>query len=137
MGPNWGVFRRSMFTARGLHWDEDYRIGGEHIDFYLRVRLVHPDLKAGFSERLSCQHIDGGEGEYDALRTRGGWLDTFRAKWPFRYRYDLGGVLRMMETYDKPEPVPSASVDRLRDALRQVRNEADLLRRQLAKNTSP
>ena len=77
MGPNWGVFRRSAFVDLGLAWDVDYTIGGEHLDFYLRLRRSHPDIRVGFSERLVCQHIDVAEGDYEALRTRKGWLDVF------------------------------------------------------------
>jgi hypothetical protein len=135
MGPNWGVFRRSMFAGLGLHWDEDFKIGGEHIDFYLRLARRFPDILLGFSERLVCQHVDDDDPGYEDLRNRRDWLEMFRSKWPFRYRYDLGGVLRMFETYDKPEPVPNPSADRWRNLYREQRDEAARLARKLAAAT--
>ena len=131
MGPNWGVFRRSMFTSVKLAWDEDYIIGGEHIDFYLRLAKFHPEISVGFSERLVCQHIDGNEDGYNELRNRSHWLTIFRSKWPFRYRYDLGGTLRLFETYDRAEPVPNPQADRLRELLRVERSEVARLQRQI------
>ena len=129
MGLNWGLFRRSAFLEHGLHWDEDFIIGGEHLDFYLRLKRDHPDLRLGYYSGLVCGHVDGHEAEYLTLRKRKTWLDVFRSKWDFRYRIDVGHGFRFFENYDQGVEIPNRQVTLLREQLKEARQRIRSLER--------
>lgn len=89
-GPNWGVFRRSFFVENGFGWDEQFKIGGEHFDFFLQLKSHHPGARIAYWSKLAVDHIPTIEDGYVELRRREGWRAAFREKWKLRYRCDLG-----------------------------------------------
>lgn len=109
--PNWGVFRRSSFFENDLWWDERFIIGGEHLDFFLTVKL-HTALKVGYWEELSCVHNKIRSKHYRVLRERHDWKELFANKWPHRYIIDLGRSMRFFSDYDNLVEMPS--IERLR-----------------------
>jgi len=44
--------------AAGLVWDDDYKIGIEHLDFFLRMKLNHSEWKAAVVTSVVANHSD-------------------------------------------------------------------------------
>jgi hypothetical protein len=118
-GPNWGLFRRRCFLENDLWWDEAFKIGGQHIDFFLRLKL-HGGAGVASYRGLACDHISVKEPRYDALRDRDDWIEHFRRKWGFRYMYKMGEAVRYFDDYLNavtPNTRASRELERLRNAV--------------------
>jgi glycosyltransferase involved in cell wall biosynthesis len=130
-GPNWGVFRRSFFVGNDFWWDERFKIGGEHLDFYLRLKIQHPTARVAYWSKLMCDHIPIAEDSYLELRHRQTWRDAFRVKWKLRYRYDIGSS-RLYDDWANPVAVSSPVTQRLKHQLDQCQETNRQLREQIA-----
>lgn len=91
MPPVFGVYRTSFITKNGMCWDERFKIGGEHMDFFLRIKLEHPLAKVGYWAGLLCEHRQVREGRYLALRMRKDWMGVISDKYKLRYYMTVGG----------------------------------------------
>lgn len=93
---NWAVYRRGAIVDHGFWWDERFRVGGEHIDFFLRAKLHDPPLRVALLPALTCRHVRRQSGRYAELRARTEWMALFREKWSLRYLHELGGPVRWL-----------------------------------------
>jgi len=127
-GPNWGVFRRAAISTYDLWWDEQFKISGEHIDFFLRAkaagaRVVH--LPA-----FVCGHYPKRSPDYLRLRKRPDWIEPFAAKWQLRYFYAVGDGFRFYADYQRPVRVALSDRRRIEVLERQnmsLRGQRDTL----------
>lgn len=128
--PNWGVFRRSALVDNDFWWDERFKTGGQHLDFFLRAKQRAVPLRIAFLYGLKCRHIQRRSAEYNEMRLRSDWIGAFRAKWRLRYYHQLGGVLRFFETYDHPVRIfdVRGKVDRLKAEIETLRADNAALR---------
>lgn len=98
-GPNWGVFSMNFFQKNKFGWDERFKTGGEHLDFFLRVKLEHPQCRIVACRSLLCNHVETANHHYSELRSRRDWVDLFREKWKFNYFCQVGGAFRRYASY--------------------------------------
>jgi glycosyltransferase involved in cell wall biosynthesis len=136
-GPNWGVFRRSFFIENALRWDEQFKIGGEHYDFFLRLKLHPARPRVAYWPKLQCDHMRGMDESYAQVRRRLNWHKKFRAKWDMRYYCVVGNLqvfesdLRSFDTRSSP-PVDSPAMLKLQQQLQQSQDTNEELRRRIA-----
>lgn len=102
MAPQWGVFRTSLFLELGMLWDERFKTGGEHMDFFLRIKTDLPSRKVGFWPRLRCEHRRERSGAYAELRMRTEWMKLFAEKHGLQYYLPVGSYPRFL--CDPPKP---------------------------------
>ena len=81
---NWAVMRTNLFRNGVLGWDAQFKISGEHEDFYLKRKVTAPEVSIVYCPDLVVyhNHASGHYGtDYGGLRARlDGW-STFRRKW--------------------------------------------------------
>jgi glycosyltransferase involved in cell wall biosynthesis len=140
-GSNWGVFRRSFFVENALRWDEQFKIGGEHFDFFLQLKLHPARPRVAYWPKLQCDHMRGMDESYAEMRRRMNWRKEFLAKWDLRYRGEvadlqvlevLDGELRTFYSPQGPAPGDSPELRELRQQLQQSHAINDELRRRIA-----
>lgn len=83
---NFALMRREIFED--VKWDERFKIGGEHSDFYLQLKKT--DWKVYFTPEVRCQTQRDNDKEYSRMRKRKEFFKKFLEK------YD---VKRMINTY--------------------------------------
>ena len=139
---NWGLCASDRFRANAIRWDERFKIGGEHLDFFLAVKTRQPALRVVFWDEFRCLHAPERDETYKRLRYRLDWTADFRAKWCLDFQYNVGGVLRQFdETFETGRvPDPSrqatktrvaslqAALDRSREANARLRTRGNMAR---------
>lgn len=102
-GPDWGLFRREAISACDLWWDEQFQIGGQHLDFFLRAQAA--GAKVAYLPAFLCAHHRVRAPEYLLYRNRPVWIERFAAKWRLRYFHEVGADFRFYSDYSRPVPV--------------------------------
>lgn len=97
MVPHWGIAKTSVLKQ--VRWDERFRIGGEHEDFFLRLKQELPGSKVAYSSCIRAEHRRNTNEIYEALRKRDDWIDLFSKKWNLEYMLPVGGSLRFFKNY--------------------------------------
>jgi hypothetical protein len=67
---NWGLIKRAFFIETGFRWRSEFKISGEHLDFFVRRKLQHPDKKIFFMEDFEVDHLRERNEAYTKLRSR-------------------------------------------------------------------
>ncbi|WP_174299389.1 Stf0 family sulfotransferase [Caulobacter sp. S45] len=97
MLSQWGLCDTERFRSHGLQWDERYKTGGEHIDFFLSLKLNGSAARFAYWSGFRCLHDQNRHEPYQVLRARPDWLEQFRLKWGLNYQYTVGGGLRRFD----------------------------------------
>lgn len=103
MVAQWGVGRAASFHDAPLLWDERFKTGGEHYDFFLAWKQDHPELKSAHTPTLLCAHEPIREPQYNAYRYREEWTSAIAEKWAVEYLFLSGGNIRWFSDFNKPE----------------------------------
>ena len=128
MVANWGVCNTTLFHHHQIAWDPQFKIGSEHLDFFLTLKNKHPNLKVAYWPEFQCTHAPVKDEAYRALRDRDDSFAAFSRKWDLNYLGVYGGALRRFREAlalgHRPEPnidtVPGA--DRTADHRQQLRS---------------
>lgn len=78
---NWALMRTSIFHDLGVQWDPQFKIVGEHEDFYLSLHQDHPDVGVVYFPDMIAYHRPVRDEEYEGLRMRTEGWRLFREKW--------------------------------------------------------
>jgi hypothetical protein len=89
MVNNFALIRRSAFHDRHLRWDPEFKIMGEHEDFYLN-NAVGPKCRVAFTNALYAEHHRRPTVQYKMLRERGNWHAHLFQKWRIHNLYFPG-----------------------------------------------
>jgi hypothetical protein len=103
MVAQWGIGRADLIREVG--WDERMKTGGEHMDFFLRLKSLPARPKVAFSTCIRAAHEPETTALYESLRGRKDWLDVYREKWGFAYILPAGGSFRPLSDYDHSVPL--------------------------------
>jgi hypothetical protein len=84
---NWGLGRTKFFKDTGFRWSEKIKIGIEHLDFFLRLKILHPEVKVYCWQKLKIEHHRHRDREdaYDHYRRRSDFIREYRQESEFRY----------------------------------------------------
>ena len=76
---NWGIGRTSFFRESGFRWSDQLKIGHEHLDFFLRLKMQFPEKRVFFWRGLSVDHHRHREGSdrYTSYRQRDEFIEAF------------------------------------------------------------
>jgi GT2 family glycosyltransferase len=92
---NFAMMRTSAFHKRRLGWDPQFKITGEHEDFYLNLKTSAPDLKVAYCPSMMAYHHHAHShygDDYQRLRSRlEGWR-LFSTKWNVDRVIDVKGA---------------------------------------------
>lgn len=88
--PNFALIRRELFEH--IRWDPELKIGGEHLDFYLR--LPRTPFIAVMTPDVSGEHAPAErDRDYMRLRLRGDFLKAMMVKHGLRRIEHRGGMV--------------------------------------------
>jgi hypothetical protein len=99
----WGIGRTSTFQNTPLLWDERFKIGGSHYDFFLTWKQNYPQLKIAHTSTLLCAHDPIREPQYNSLRHRQEWTTILAEKWEIDYIFVSGANIRWLSNYNHAE----------------------------------
>ncbi|HET6391047.1 hypothetical protein [Hyphomicrobium sp.] len=92
---NFAMMRTSAFHSGRVGWDPQFKITGEHEDFYLNLKTNAPDLKVAYCPSMMAYHHHANShygADYQHLRGRlDGWR-LFSKKWDVDRVIDVRGV---------------------------------------------
>jgi glycosyltransferase involved in cell wall biosynthesis len=103
MVPNWGLARADIL--REIRWDERFKIGGEHLDFFLRLKQRSPAVKVAATSCIRAEHHAEASDSYRTLRERDDWVGLFAEKWNLDYILPVGGNMRRFRDYGRSVPL--------------------------------
>lgn len=106
---NVALIRRDLVARGPLCWDEDMKVGGEHLDFYLTLQARKP-CRVAFHGGLAVEHYRETGGGYQAFRGRALGLVALLRKWNLYGREIIGEEIR---DFRHPEPPRRALGERL------------------------
>lgn len=92
---NFAMMRTSVFHKGRLGWDPQFKITGEHEDFYLNLKTSAPDIKVAYCPSMMAYHHHTSShygDDYQRLRSRlEGWR-LFSKKWNVDRVIDVNGA---------------------------------------------
>lgn len=108
---NAALVRRNLVTEKGGAWDEAMKVGGEHLDFYLNVK-IRSLCRVAFHAGLAVEHYRETGGDYAAFRGRAVGTVALLRKWDL-YRREVAGDASQTLDYRLPPPPKRARPDRI------------------------
>lgn len=89
MVNNIALINKQVFTNYGLYWDEQFKIRGEHEDFFLTIKQANK-FQVAYSDCLIVDHCRVTSPVYHELRSRKEGAFTFLKKWNLRQHLFIG-----------------------------------------------
>ncbi len=92
---NFFIMNRDTMIDNNLFWDEKIKVEAEHIDFFLNLKINHPELKSVFLPTLEVDHVRKiSNRKYKKYRTRTEFFYMFAKKWKIRSIINQGNWVR-------------------------------------------
>lgn len=108
MTLNWALCRSEIFADPNLRWDPEFKISGEHENFFFQLKL-RSAWRIAYSPELLCDHKHEHFEHYEILRSRTeGWISLGK-KWDIDWMLDIGSGLRYFSDFESPIPYTATS----------------------------
>ena len=103
MTLNWALCRKEIFDDPGLQWDAQFKISGEHENFFFQLHKLS-DWKVVYCPAMICDHKHEEAEGYNLLRSRQTGWQALGKKWDLEWMLDIGSGLRMFSDFESPTP---------------------------------